>query len=70
MKLKEQIIRELFKSETPDCRKHILAVFCMFRALIDWKDFRNLLIEYHFEALPKYLGMFQRTTKAKDKSHT
>lgn len=66
MKLKEQIIRELFKSETPDCSKNILAVFCMFRALIDWMDFRNLLIEYHFEALPKHLGVFQRQIKRND----
>jgi hypothetical protein len=67
MKLKEQIIRELFQSEMPESASNVMATFKKFSVLMGWENFRILLMEYNFKRLPKHLGMFQRTTRRNQK---
>lgn len=60
MTLKEQIITELFSAENTANAEHIRDTFWKFQSMIDWEDFRKLLIEYRFEKVPKYFVSLQK----------
>ena len=59
MTLIEQILTQLFKSETPDCPRNIEAVYLMFSYLCTWGEFRELLVLNRFD-MPTGLATLQK----------
>ncbi len=64
MTIPEQIITQIFQSQTPDCLKNIKTTFEAFSGFVDWEQFRRVLVEYRFE-VPK-TPKLASSTKARD----